>query len=128
MGQTLEDYRNAEATAKKPRSVSDGIVPEPPKYLSKVAKAIYRDAAKRIVSLGVGASCDANMLALYAIQMERVTILAANENRDLKQEKLLNDLIASTFSLSKDLALSPGGRARMRVASLETPNPLDEEV
>ena len=38
--------------------VSDSVVPKPPAWLNHEAKKIYKNAAKRIVQLGIGGSCD----------------------------------------------------------------------
>lgn len=101
---------------KRPLAVSDGIVPVPPKWLNKVAKDIFVDAAARIVMMSMGGIADTTTIAIYANQYARLQELAKLTKRDLKQDRMLNDLTASVLSLANQLGLTPGGRARLRVA------------
>lgn len=101
---------------KRPVAVSDGIVPVAPKWLNKVAKEIFNDAAARIVMMSMGGIADTTTIAIYANQYARLQELAKIEKRDLKQDRMLNDLTSSVLSLANQLGLTPGGRARLRVA------------
>lgn len=105
-----------ETDDQRPVAVSDGKVPYPPRWLNKAAKDIFKDAAKRIVELSIGGTADATTIAIYANQYARLQEIAKITQRDLRQERLLNDLTASVLSLANQLGLTPGGRARLRVA------------
>jgi phage terminase small subunit len=101
---------------KRPVVESDGHLPKPPNWLTAEAKKIFRDAAKKAVELGIAGSADTNALAIYAMQNVRMQELYTKNDRDIREERLLNDLVSSIGQWAKELGLSPGGRARMRVA------------
>jgi len=100
----------------RPLAISDGFMPKPPKWLNKVAKGIFVDAATRIVMMSMGGIADTTTIAIYANQYARLQELAKLEKRDLKQDRMLNDLTSSVLSLANQLGLTPGGRARLRIA------------
>lgn len=112
---TLSVYTND----KRPKAVSDGVIPRPPKWLTKEAKKIYKDAAKQIVLLGIAGKADQATIAIYSLQYSRLQFFAAKKNRELTEERLINELQGSVLSLAKELGLTPGGRARMRVAKID---------
>lgn len=114
-------------TDKRPKAVSDGIVPRPPKWLSKEAKKIYKDTIKQTVKLGIAGSADQHTVAIYSLQYSRLQQFAAKKDRELTEERMLNELQSSVLGLAKELGLTPGGRARMRVAKMEDgTSPLDD--
>lgn len=113
-------------TDKRPYAVSDGLVPIAPKWLNKVAKEIFKDAAKRIVMMSMGGEADCTTIAIYANQYARLQELAKLEQRDMKQERMLNNLTASVLSLANQLGLTPGGRARLRIAKTTDTTTVDE--
>lgn len=101
---------------KRPKPITDGITPTPPAWLTQPAKKVFRDACNKSVELGIAGRADRDTLSLYAVQMTRLQELSAKPNKDMREEKLLNDLVSSVSAISKELGLSPGGRARMRIA------------
>ena len=116
MSGPLPSIESQNTTDNRPYAVSDGLVPTPPKWLNKVAKEIFKEAAKRIVMMSMGGEADTTTIAIYANQYARLQKIAMLEERDLKQERLLNDLTSSVLSLANQLGLTPGGRARLRIA------------
>jgi phage terminase small subunit len=98
------------STDKRPKTVSDGIIPRPPTWLNDNAKKIYKAASKEIVNLGIAGKCDVNVLSIYAMQLDRA----------------LNDLTASTLSLIKELGISPSARAKLRIAKVDDSDALTD--
>lgn len=111
---------------KRPRPVSDGVVPSAPKWLSDDAKKIYKATAKDIVALGIAGRCDEKILSIFAMQMARLIEVSKKTNRELADERLLNDLTAQTLQLAKELGISPSARAKLRIAKIETSDAIDE--
>lgn len=111
----LPDTESQNNHDKRPIVESDGIMPTAPTWLDATAKKIFRDAAKKAVALGIASSADTNSLAIYALQNQRLQELSAKKNRDIREDRLLNDYVSSVMGLAKELGLSPGGRARMRI-------------
>ena len=111
---------------KKPKAVSDGVIPRAPSWLNEKAKKIYKETAKEIVSLGVAGRCDANVLAIYAMQLERLIVISQQTDRELPAERLLNDLTTQTLSLTKELGISPSSRAKMRTATPPADTSIDD--
>lgn len=111
---------------KRPKPVTDSVVPKPPKWLNKEARKIYKEVAKKIVSLGIAGSCDQNILSLFSVQMARLIAIskAKNLDEDLSSARMLNDLTAQTLSLMKEIGLTPSARAKMRLAKIESADPL----
>lgn len=108
---------------KRPTASSDNIIPTPPAWLNSDAKKIFKDAASKIVEYKMGGSADQTMIAIYAFQYERLQKISKCKEITPRMEKLQNDLVSSVLSLSNQLGLSPGGRARLRIkeeSSLET--------
>lgn len=113
-------------TDKRPKAVSDGIIPRPPTWLNDNAKKIYKATAKEIVNLGVAGRCDINVLAIYSMQLDRLQVLSQQENKDPSANRMLNDLTASTLSLIKELGISPSARAKMRIAKVDDSDALSD--
>ena len=44
----------------------------------------------------------------------------AKPDKDLREERMLTDLVSSVLSLANQLGLTPGGRARLRIAKTDT--------
>lgn len=111
---------------KRPVASTDGVIPEAPSWLNAEAKKIFKDAAKKAVeNLGIASSADTMALSIYSMQCARLQELYKVKDRDLRQEKLLNDLVSSVSSFAKELGLSPGGRARMRIVQKNEDTPED---
>lgn len=124
MGRYKENYSpESNFESKKPKPSSDGIIPRAPKWLNDNAKSIYKQSAREIVALGIAGKCDANILAVYALQMDRLMTLSEKKDKDLRTEKLLNELVASTLQLAKEIGLSPSARAKMRIAKVSEEDP-----
>jgi P27 family predicted phage terminase small subunit len=105
---------------RRPSAVTDGVVPQPPDWLNKDAKKIYRKVSKKIVALGVGASADEHILALFAFQTDRLIKLSKSAAADdSKSQRLLNDLSGQLLSLSREIGLTPSARAKMRIKAMQ---------
>lgn len=102
---------------RRPKTITDGVTPTAPTWLTSAAKKVFKDACHKSVELGIAGRADRDTLSLYAVQMTRLQELSGKPNKDMREEKLLNDLVASVSSLSRELGLSPGGRARMRITA-----------
>lgn len=113
-------------TDKRPTPVSDGIVPKAPSWLSAEAKKIYKTTAKDIVKLGIAGKCDEKILSLFAMQMARLMEISQKQDRDLREERLLNDLTTQSLQLAKELGISPSARAKLRIAKIDSDDELDE--
>jgi len=112
---------------KRPKPATDGVVPRAPKWLSTSQKKIYKDTARKIVQLGIGASCDENILSLFALQMDRLILLNKSADKaDLSSARMMNDLTSQVLSLSREIGLTPSARAKMRIVKMETNNPLND--
>jgi P27 family predicted phage terminase small subunit len=114
------------STDKRPKTVSDGIIPRPPTWLNDNAKKIYKAASKEIVNLGIAGKCDVNVLSIYAMQLDRLQALSQKENKDPSENRALNDLTASTLSLIKELGISPSARAKLRIAKVDDSDALTD--
>jgi phage terminase small subunit len=114
------------STDKRPRTVSDGVIPKPPDWLNSNAKKVYKAAAKEIVALGIAGKCDLTVLSLYAMQYDRLQLLSARTDREPSQDRALNDLTASTLSLIKELGISPSARAKLRIAKVDDSDALSD--
>jgi hypothetical protein len=112
-------------TDKRPKPVSDGIIPSAPKWLSAEAKKIYRTTANDIVKLGIAGKCDEKILSLFAMQMARLMVVSQKPDKELADERLLNDLTTQTLQLAKELGISPSARAKLRLAKIEESDELD---
>ena len=110
MSGPIPSTESQNTTDQRPYAVSDGLVPTPPKWLNKVAKEIFKEAAKRIVMMSMGGEADTTTIAIYANQYARLQELAKLEQRDLKQERLLNDLTSSVLSLLEEQSERQGIR------------------
>ena len=117
---------NSNFEQKKPKAVSDGIIPRAPSWLGVDAKKIYKNISKEIVDLGVGGSCDANVLAILAMQLSRLQELSQKPDKIPQENRALNDITSSTLSLLKELGLSPSARAKMRVAKTPADNSVED--
>lgn len=111
---------------KRPKPVSDGIIPKAPKWLDDEAKKIYKSTSKDIVKLGIAGKCDEKILSLFAMQMSRLMVVSQKPNKELADERLLNDLTTQTLQLAKELGISPSARAKLRIAKVEENDAIDE--
>jgi phage terminase small subunit len=100
---------------KRPYASSDKIVPKAPSWLNKNAKKIFNETAKKLVDMKMAGSADQSTIAIYAFQYDRLMSLSNASADDLRSQKLQNDLVSSVLSLSNQLGLTPGGRARLRI-------------
>lgn len=100
----------------QPNSIGD-VDTTPPDWLSDKAKDIYTRTVDQIKGYGIWGSCDTSILAIYATQYARLIEVSKIKpaKRDRSTEKLQNDLTASVLSLSKELGIAPGSRARLRL-------------
>lgn len=104
---------------KRPKAVSDGIIPKPPVWLNANAKKIYKNTAIEIVKLGIAGRCDQNILAIFSMQLDRLQTISKLDSKELTQERMLNDITASVLSLSKEIGITPSARAKLRIAKVE---------
>ena len=122
----IASVHSLETTDKRPITVSDGIVPKAPTWLNANAKKIYKNTAKEIVALGIAGRADANVLAIFSMQYDRLMTLSEKNDGELPSQRLLNDLSTQCLSLIKELGISPSARAKLRIARVETDDDLDE--
>lgn len=106
-------------TDKRPKPVSDGIVPKAPSWLNKNAKKIYKVTSDEIVKLGIAGKCDQNILAIFSAQLDRLQVVSQKTDRELSDERLQNDLTASVLNLARELGVTPSARAKLRIAKVE---------
>jgi P27 family predicted phage terminase small subunit len=111
---------------KRPKPISDGVVPKPPSWLNSNAKKIYRTTSVEIVKLGIAGRCDQNILAIFSAQLDRLQTVSTLVNRELFHERLQNDLTSSVLSLAKELGITPSARAKLRIARVEEDDALDQ--
>jgi len=111
---------------KRPKPISDGVVPKPPSWLNSNAKKIYRTTSVEIVKLGIAGRCDQNILAIFSAQLDRLQTVSTLVNRELFHERLQNDLTSSVLSLAKELGITPSARAKLRIARVEEHDALDQ--
>jgi phage terminase small subunit len=104
---------------KRPKPVSDGIVPKAPSWLNKNAKKIYKQTADEIVKLGIAGKCDQNILSIFSAQLDRLQTISNKPDKEFADERLQNDLTSSVLSLSKELGITPTARAKLRIAKVE---------
>ena len=83
------------------------------------AKKIYKQTAQEVVSLGIAGKSDANVIAIFAMQYDRLMTLSANNDGELPSQRMLNDLSTQCLSLIKELGISPTARAKLRIAKVE---------
>lgn len=124
--------KNIAARDDRPNTVSDGVIPECPEYLSKRQRKIYRKTAEYIVSMNIGGSMDENIIAQYAtvvdaLQSIEEDIQAHPEKADALNNKKAKFLVI-VINLAKELGLTPSSRAKMRVAKLESNEPSIEDT
>lgn len=112
-------------TDKRPKPISDGIVPKAPSWLNSNAKKIYKATASEIVALGIAGRADANVLAIFSMQYDRLMSLSEKNDGELASQRLLNDLSTQCLSLIKELGISPSARAKLRIAKIEENDELD---
>ena len=122
----ISSIHSLETTDKRPHTVSDGIVPKAPLWLNANAKKIYKATAKEIVALGIAGRADANVLAIFSMQYDRLMTLSEKNDGELPSQRLLNDLSTQCLSLIKELGISPSARAKLRIAKVETSDDLDD--
>lgn len=115
----IASTHSLESNDKRPKPVSDGIIPSAPKWLDHEAKKIYKTTAKDIVKLGIAGKCDEKILSLFSMQMARLMVVSQKQNKELADERLLNDLTTQTLQLAKELGISPSARAKLRIAKIE---------
>lgn len=115
----IASQHSLESNDKRPKAVSDGIVPKAPSWLNSNAKKIYKQTSNEIVKLGIAGRCDQNILAIFSAQLDRLQVVSKLSNRELYHERLQNDLTASVLSLAKELGITPSARAKLRIAKVE---------
>lgn len=111
---------------KRPKTVGDNRLSTPPKWLNDNAKKIYKSTSKEIKKLGISDKCDTNILAIFSAQLDRLQVISQKTDKDLREERLQNDLTASVLSLSKELGITPTARAKLRIAKVEVEDALDD--
>jgi phage terminase small subunit len=107
---------------KRPKPVGNNDLSKSPAWLNSNAKKIYKNTAELIKKLGISDRCDTNFLALYATQLDRLQVLSEKLNKDLREERMLNDLTTSVIQLSRELGITPSARAKLRIAKVEEDN------
>lgn len=107
---------------KRPKPTGDNNLSNPPKWLTANAKKIYKNSAEEIKKLGISDRCDTNFLALYATQMDRLQTLSQKMDKDLREERMQNDLTTSVIQLSRELGITPSARAKLRIGKVEENN------
>ena len=110
---------------KRPAPVGDNNLSKAPTWLNVNAKKIYRNTAAEIKKLGISDRCDCQVLAIYAMQLDRLQTVSQAENKEPKDQRLLNDLTSSVLSLSKELGITPSARAKLRIQKKEEADELD---
>lgn len=121
----IASQHSLESNDKRPKPVSDGIIPKPPSWLNANSKKIYKQTANEIVKLGIAGRCDQNILAIFSAQLDRLQVVSKLSDRELHHERLQNDLTASVLSLAKELGITPSARAKLRIARVEEEDPFD---
>lgn len=111
---------------KRPKTVSDGIIPKPPSWLNANAKKIYKATASEIVKLGIAGRCDQNILSIFSMQLDRLQTISKLDSKELTQERMLNDITASVLSLSKELGITPSARAKLRIAKVDDNDDIEQ--
>ena len=122
----MTSVHSQNSSDKRPKPVSDGIIPKPPSWLNENAKKIYKTTSKEIVKLGIAGKCDQNILSIFSSQMDRLQVISQKQLRLLTDERLQNDLTASVLSLSKEIGITPSARAKLRIAKIETNDAIDD--
>ena len=113
---------------KRPKPVGNNDLSKSPAWLNSNAKKIYKNTAELIKKLGISDRCDTNFLALYATQLDRLQVLSEKLNKDLREERMLNDLTTSVIQLSRELGITPSARAKLRIAKVEENNDSIDEM
>ena len=111
---------------KRPKAVSDGIIPSAPKWLNANAKKIYKKTASEIVKLGIAGKCDNNILAIFSMQLDRLQTLSEKADKELTEQRMLNDLTTSVLNLSRELGITPSARAKLKIAKVEEEDVIDK--
>jgi P27 family predicted phage terminase small subunit len=122
----IPSIHSLESNDKRPKPVSDGIIPKAPSWLNANAKKIYKKTSIEIVKLGIAGKCDENILAIFSMQLDRLQVLSAKDDKELTEQRMLNDLTTSVLNLSKELGITPSARAKLRIAKVEEEDPLDK--
>lgn len=120
----------------------DGVIPAPPKWLDKAAKAVYREVAKWLENMHVGAKCDVNALCRYArtwVRWKQADLFIQKygetyPNKDKAghvtqfapwpQVGIINRLSRELNYLEGQFGLTPAARTRI---SVEVPEPAKPE-
>jgi phage terminase small subunit len=113
---------------KRPRPTGDNELSRPPVWLNANAKKIYKSTAELIKKLGISDRADANFLALYATQLDRLQVLSNKVEKDLREQRMLNDLTTSVIQLSRELGITPSARAKLRLTKVEEDNSSIDEL
>lgn len=113
---------------RRPKALGNNDLSRPPAWLNDNAKKIYKSTADVIKKLGISDRCDTNFLALYATQLDRLQVLSGKVEKDLKEQRMLNDLTTSVIQLSRELGITPSARAKLRIAKVEENNDSIDEM
>lgn len=107
---------------KRPKPVGNNDLSKSPSWLNSNAKKIYKSTADVIKKLGISDKCDTNFLAMYSVQLDRLQVLSEKPNKDLREERMQNDLTTSVIQLSRELGITPSARAKLRLTKVEENN------
>ncbi len=122
----IHSPHSLESNDKRPKPVSDGIIPKAPTWLNSNAKKIYKKTAEEIVNLGIAGRCDQNVLAIFSAQLDRLQVISQKDNKEFADERLQNDLTASVLSLAKELGITPSARAKLRIAKIDEQDEIEQ--
>lgn len=100
---------------KRPYATTDNVVPRAPSWLNARAKKIFKETAEKLVKMKMAGSADESTIAIYAFQYDRLMTFSKTAENEPRHHRVQNDLVASVLSLSNQLGLTPGGRARLRI-------------
>jgi phage terminase small subunit len=113
---------------RRPKAVGNNDLSKSPAWLNANAKKIYKNTAEVIKKLGISDKCDTNFLAMYSVQLDRLQVMSEKPNKDLREEKMQNDLTTSVIQLSRELGITPSARAKLRIAKVEENNDSIDEM
>jgi P27 family predicted phage terminase small subunit len=113
---------------RRPKAVGNNDLSKSPAWLNSNAKKIYKNTAEVIKKLGISDKCDTNFLAMYSAQLDRLQVMSEKPNKDLREERMLNDLTTSVIQLSRELGITPSARAKLRLTKVEEDNSSIDEL
>ena len=113
---------------RRPKALGNNDLSRPPIWLNDNAKKIYKSTADVIKKLGISDKCDSAFLAMYSAQVDRLQVISQKANKDLREERLQNDLTTSVIQLSRELGITPSARAKLRLNKVEEDNSSIDEL